>query len=318
MNLSAVMVTHNSAAVVETCWRSVRRLLPGAEVLVIDNSSSDDTVARCRRLDGLRVLAGTDNIGFGRACNQGVSAATASHVLTLNPDVELGHVDTSALEAEIDGEPFGLVAGVLRDNIGGGSLTEHWTRDLLRHAVGPIRPRELPGLPKFPVRHERWWPGGAMLLVNREEFMRLGGFDPRFFLYYEDRDLARRYRAAGLPVRRTDALQARHLGGTSSTGELAGESVRNGWGYLSWIEYLSTWHGADTARRAAGYARLARTQVDRTLALLELAGPMSQRATRKRRDLAELERFIQWQSSFEAGTAAEDFCPNARRIVASL
>jgi hypothetical protein len=58
-----------------------------------------------------------------------------------------------------------------------------------------------------------------MLLVSRKEFLDLGGFDPRFFLYYEDRDLSRRYRNADLPVRVTEGVLGRHVAGTSSASD---------------------------------------------------------------------------------------------------
>jgi GT2 family glycosyltransferase len=184
--------------------------------------------------------------------------------------------------------------------------------------AGPLRPRELPVLPKRVKPQDGWWPPGALLLVAKSEFTRVGGFDPRFFLYYEDQDLARRYRAAGLPVRSTRAVRARHQRGQSSTGEAAGAAVRQGWSYLSWIEYLFMWHGSATAVRAARSARAMRALIDRALAVLERGGPLSGLAARKRSELAELEQFVRWQSSLGEGTAASDFCPNAREIVATL
>jgi GT2 family glycosyltransferase len=235
-------------------------------------------------------------------------------VLFVNPDVELGEVDLGALDAAGDTTPFGLVAPVLKH---GTHASHHWIVDLVRQVAGPLRPNELPRLPKPAPRRSGWWPAGALLLVDRQEFLRLGGFDRRFFLYYEDLDLARRYRAAGLPVRTTRSVRAAHRRGKSSTGDGSGAAVRQGWSYLSWIEYLSIWYGPRTAVRAARYARALRAHVDRALGLLERTGPLSVRATRKRRELAELESFVQRQSSFQEGTAANDFCPRAREIVAA-
>ncbi len=318
MKLSAAIVTHNSAGVLEACCRSVRELLPSAEIIVVDNASTDETQRICRGLDDVRLLANSTNAGFGRACNQGAAAARGSHVLFLNPDVEISRVDARALAAEVSTEPFGLLAPILEDGTRGGSIDEAWPRDLFRHVVGPLRPRELPASPGLLPRRGIWWPVGALLLVNREEFGRLGGFDPRFFLYYEDRDLARRYHAARLPVRTTQSVWARHRGGGSSAGDASGVATREGWSYLSWLEYLCTWNGRDTALRAARSARMLRHEVDRGLALLAHVGPASGRVARKRLELAELDRFVQWQSTFAEGTAAADYCPRARAIVSTL
>jgi N-acetylglucosaminyl-diphospho-decaprenol L-rhamnosyltransferase len=315
MTLSVTIVTHNSAGVLRACWRSVRCSMPGAEIIVVDNASTDDTKLVCEELDGVKLIANAVNEGYGRACNRGAASANGSHVLFVNPDVEIREVDLTGLQAETEATPFGLVAPVLKH---GTHAVSRWPVDLVRHVAGPLRPRELPALPRRAAAGERWWPAGALLLVDREEFLGIGGFDRRFFLYYEDLDLARRYRAAGLPVRLTRSVHALHRQGTSSGERGSGAAARQGWSYLSWIEYLCTWDGLDTARRAAGYARTFRSGLGRTLALLERVGPIARRATRKRAELAEIEAFVGWQSSFQPGTAAEDFCPRARTIEAAL
>jgi GT2 family glycosyltransferase len=233
-------------------------------------------------------------------------------VLLLNPDIELIDLDTQALGTELARRPFGLAAPIIEDGVGGGSLRSHWTRDLLHHALDPLIPRELPPVPRLLPRPRHWWPAGAVLLVDREEFLGLGGFDPRFFLYYEDRDLARRYAGAGLPIRRLECARARHVRGTSSVGELAASPVRQGWSYLSWVEYLAKWERPATATRAVRTARRLGAAVDRGLALLERTGPAAGRAARKRRELADIESFIRDRCDDPVDGG---FCPRAREIV---
>jgi N-acetylglucosaminyl-diphospho-decaprenol L-rhamnosyltransferase len=314
MTLSVTIVTHNSAGVLRACWRSVRCSMPGAEIIVVDNASTDDTKLVCEELDGVKLIANAVNEGYGRACNRGAASANGSHVLFVNPDVEIGAVDLTALRSEAARAPFGLVAPMLKH---GTHPVPHWPADLVRHVTGPLRPRELPAFPKPPHRGDRWWPAGALLLVDRQEFLDLGGFDPRFFLYYEDLDLARRYRAAGLPVRVTRSVRALHARGMSSAESGSGAAARQGWSYLSWIEYLLIWYGPDTAQRAARYARRLRCSVNHTLGLLERARPIARRAARKRLELAEIEAFVRWQCSFGPGTAADDFCPQAREMLSA-
>ena len=315
MTLSAIVVTHNSSDVVLRCLRSVRSRLPGAELIVVDNASTDDTAQRCRELDGVRLFPNAVNVGYGRACNLGADAAGGSHLLLLNPDVEIVDADLSALEREQRSSPFGLLAPVQQWRAGGRRAVRHWTFDLLTHVFDPLWPRELPALPHLPVGRRQSWPTGAALLVDREEFLGLGGFDRRFFLYYEDVDLARRYWAAGLPVRTTDAVRARHQGGTSSTGNTATAALLQGWSYLSWIEYLCTWNGRETAVRATKLTGMLRRQVYRGLGLSARFGPASERVRRKRLELAELDQFV-WQKSTSCDvTAAAEFYPQARAIV---
>lgn len=315
MKLSVIIVAYNSAAVLEACWRSVASLLPDAEVIVVDNASTDDTRRRCQGLGGVKLICNAINVGYGRACNQGATSALGSHVLFLNPDVEISAAGPGALQAEGDTAPFGLVAPAIKH---GTHPVAHWGVELLRHVTGPLRPRELPTLPRLTPVGSGWWPAGAALLVDRHEFAGLGGFDRRFFLYYEDLDLARRYRAAGLPVRLTDSVRARHRQGHSSADDGSAAAARQAWSYISWIEYLCIWYGSDTAVRAARWARALRSGVNRALTLGEGGRPSSGRLTRKRSELAELDSFVRWQCSLQEGTVPADFCPRAREILAAL
>ena len=300
--LSAVVVTHNSADIIQDCLKSVRLHVPVSEIVVVDNASSDETCVRCGDATRTTLVRNSANVGFGRACNQGVAAATGSHVLFLNPDVELLAAHVADLWAEFGYEPFGLVGPFFGDGDGASGAPlllrdNFWPVDVLGHALGPLRPRELPVLPKVRVRRKAWWPGGAALICSRAEFLRIGGFRPEFFLYYEDRDLARRYRAAGLPVRTTRAIVARHTPGTSST---SGDSLRVaalGWAYLGWIEYVSLWRGEATARRAAALVGVLRGLTDRLLTRLESRSLLSGRVERKRIQLRGVDAFVRWQSS---------------------
>lgn len=317
MKLSVIVVTYNSAEVIGACLRSVQAQLPGAETIVVDNASRDGAV-EIARAAGATVHANETNAGFGRACNQGAEAASGTHLLFLNPDVELDSVDGDALAAEFERSPFGLLAPVLQSGARARRAQRPWRVELLSHVLAPLRPRELPVLPRPVIRRGHWWPAGALVFVEREEFRRLGGFDPRFFLYYEDMDLARRYRSAGLPIRLTHSLRGHHHPGSSSTGEGSGAAVRAAWSYLGWLEYLCTWQGPDTAARAARQERRLRGHVDRALGVAERVSPAASRARRKRVELAEVEHFLRWQSTFGEGTAAADFCPRARAIVGTL
>ncbi len=319
MALSAIVVTHNSAAVIETCLSSVRRCLPGTEVIVVDNASADDTRGLCERVGGVTVLANPINAGFGRACNQGAEAATGSHLLFLNPDVRLITIDLPRLHLELESEPFGLVGPVFRSGARTAPLllrNSSWPTDVITHTLGPLRPRELPSFPKLRVRPAAWWPAGAALLSARAEFLGIGGFRREFFLYAEDRDLARRYRDRGLPVCTTRAIVAAHTQGSSSASDDPLRAVAAGWAYLGWIEYLSIWHGQPTARRAVAWSERLQPCLDGLLAGLESRGPLSARARRKRVQLGRIEAFVRWQSSRADGTAEPSFCPRAREIVA--
>jgi N-acetylglucosaminyl-diphospho-decaprenol L-rhamnosyltransferase len=320
--LTAVVVTHNSAEVIDSCLRSLRAQLSNAELIVVDNASTDATRVRCQEFSELTLLENPANLGFGRACNQGAQSATGSHVLFVNPDARLVEAKGSNLWVELTREPFGLIGPLfLRDGARAAPLLlpdRPWPMDVLMHALGPLRPREFPSLPKIPVRRKAWWPGGAVLLAARAEFLSLGGFRPEFFLYYEDRDLARRYRAAGLPVGTTRSIIAQHTPGSSSASDDSLRIAANGWAYLGWIEYLSCWYGDATARRAVLFVHRLQVHAYRMLARLESRGRLSDRVVRKRMQLSGVGAFIRLQSAHTDGAADAAFCPHARKIIAEL
>jgi len=247
--VAVAIVAFNSAESIGTCVESVVRWLPGAEIVVVDNGSTDGPAAAT--FGAVRVLAGERNVGFGRACNRAAELAGASHVLFLNPDARLVSVDAEALSRALAGAgAFGLRAPALTGS--GRPLLRRetsWLRDVVRHAVGAWWPRELHRPGPARAMGGRLWAAAAAVMVRRDEFLGVGGFDPRFFLYYEDRDLSARYREAGLPVGELPGVVAVHAGGGSS-GDGGLRAAPLAWEYLGWLEYVAARYGLPRARLA--------------------------------------------------------------------
>src|SRR5205807_3694245 len=97
------------------------------------------------------------------------------------------------------------------------------------------------------ARSRRWVPGAAFV-VSRSEFLEIGGFDEKLFLYFEDVDLSRRYREHGAGVGETDAVVVTHEGQGSSHDHH--ERIQ-GWAMLSFIELTAKWRGRRDGERAA-------------------------------------------------------------------
>jgi N-acetylglucosaminyl-diphospho-decaprenol L-rhamnosyltransferase len=251
--LSVVIVTFNSRLAIRSCLRALDYTIPDSEIIVVDNGSSDDTLEIVRATQpSATVVRIAENLGFGRACNVGVDHATCEDLLFLNPDVELQQVDLHALVSRLLERPLGLLApavahdgaqarvGLFRDGSWVGGALEHTLFNLLPREIQSARLR----------RRGRDWLSGAMFLARKSEFLAVGGFSPKYFLYYEDRDLALRYRRAGLPLRGTTAIVGRHRTGSSS-GEAMAASARSVWALLGWLQYLQERDGPRTARRGA-------------------------------------------------------------------
>jgi N-acetylglucosaminyl-diphospho-decaprenol L-rhamnosyltransferase len=307
--ISAVIVTYNSSACVGACLASLASALPDAEVLVIDNDSQDETLETVQAAaPSARIIRNRTNLGFARASNRGAAEASGLHLLFLNPDVVINGIERGQLNELLECRPFGLVAPALE---GEGDRLRSETSVVagyLSHTFGALRPREWRYRERIYRGTPRAWVSGALLLVARDEFLELGGFDPRFFLYYEDQELSLRYRHADLPIRTTAAIRGTHAGGTSSASDgLRVEPMA--WSLLSWIEFLWMARGEQTASRCAR-ATLVTLRVIRVgahgLALLPW-----KRARRKKRQLDGLLRAV---SELTSGRDA-DYCPNALHLL---
>lgn len=170
------------------------------EVIVADDASGDPELDALDAVEGLRVIRNLRNLGFLRNCNETALVARGRYLLFLNNDTEpcVGFLD--ALVRLIEARPdAGLVGSKLL--FADGRLQEAggivW-----RDASGWNYGRgDDPGLPAYNTVRETDYLSGASILLRRDLFEQLGGFDPAFApAYYEDTDLAFRIRARGMAV----------------------------------------------------------------------------------------------------------------------
>jgi len=190
-----------------------------AEVVLLDNDSDSFLLRRCvRRWPGVSLRCFGRNRGFARAVNEGCRRARGQWFLLLNPDVRvpeefLDRVLATAERIATEHPRAGVVGFRLRHGDGSrqGSTGPYPT---LRSVVsGLFRRRSRRRCRPLKGRHRRQvpWVTGCCLLVRRDCWRELGGFDEDFFLYYEDVDLCRRARAAGWSVWYEPTLKVTHL-----------------------------------------------------------------------------------------------------------
>jgi N-acetylglucosaminyl-diphospho-decaprenol L-rhamnosyltransferase len=203
-----------------------------ADVVLVDNGSSDDSVELARReLPEVTVLELGENLGFGPALNRAVAAHPADAVILLNNDAEPA---PRFVEALLDG----LGAGV--DSVAGVLLQERAPE--LIDSAGVVADATLMG---FDYLHgepaaaaegaaDPLGPTGGAALYRREAFEAVGGFDERIFLYYEDLDLSLRLAAAGGHCRLAPEARALHAYSASLGAASAAKYQRTGWsrGYM--------------------------------------------------------------------------------------
>ncbi len=221
-DIAVVIVTYNSAHVIGDLLDSLPEALDGltANVVVVDNGSSDGTAELVAAMGGCRLVRSA-NVGYAAGINRGVrEAAPAAAILVLNPDVRLHPGSLPPLLAVLREPRVGIAAPQVLTPQGDLHLS-------LRRE--PTLPRAL-GLTKTrlaifseyvcdPSAYTRPctvdWALGAALLMSRECYETLGGWDETYFLYSEETDLALRARDAGLLTRYEPRSVTVHIGGQS-------------------------------------------------------------------------------------------------------
>lgn len=227
--LDIVVVTWNSGADLLSCLPAAAaclEALPGT-LTIVDNASRTDPEQLVARLaPGALLLANPTNQGFAAAANHGARHGSASAILFLNPDVVVSlPALRTALAALAAREDVGIVGLRFIDEAGRPMISAARLPTLARVVLAAFGlDRVLPALvrPHFltpaelavskPVEQI----SGAFLLIRREIFKRLGGFDEHFFLYHEDADLCRRAAAAGALCWHAAEAAVLHRGGGST------------------------------------------------------------------------------------------------------
>jgi GT2 family glycosyltransferase len=286
-DVSVVVVTYESSACIARCIDALSAHLNPREILVVDNNSNDGTVEALANAPSVEVIVNGSNAGFGRACNVGAARSRSEAILFLNPDALIHRVDKARFRTLVDSAHG--VHGFASS--GPAAFKENAiTMDVLDQAFTPLKPREIT-LPRWPRRRPDWVSGSA-LLVNGSEFRDVGGFDERFFLYYEDRELCARYRRAGAPIKVSRSIELAHEFGTSS-----GDASRvfpYACQILSWIEYTALRAGLGRAQQEMTRVRSFHRRMAKGLSTPPLRSLLRTRAEQKATQLVSLWEAVEY------------------------
>jgi len=219
--IAAIVVTHRSAETIGECLQRLRAAEGVAEIRVVDNASDDGTLDIVQRQaiadPRLRFVANPDNPGFAVACNQGAADSQSPWLAFVNPDcfVEAdslarlrGHAESlgSALVgADLIGEDGVRDAAARRRDPDFAAMLRDPSRAQIGVEVDPAQALQ-------PVDAV----SGALMLLPRALFDRIGGFDAGYRLHAEDLDLCRRVRDAGAAVACANDVRVVHVRGVSS------------------------------------------------------------------------------------------------------
>lgn len=307
--VAVVIPSWNSAGLLPRCLDSVAAQSEPVELVVVDNGSSDGSVELLRERE-VKHVALPRNTGFAAAVNLGVARSRAPAVLPLNADATLAPDAAALLATALAEDPSlgGVQPRILQSEGQAGdeatarlySAGQGLTADgrALEWGAGEaqgaafLRPREVFGV------------CGAVCLLRRELFERLGGYDESYFAFYEDVDLNVRARIAGWRFRYEPEAVAWHLGNVSW---LAGQERPTAWNARlvarNRISTQAKFMPAATLprvlaietgslARAASQRRLRATACGKLEGLLRL--PRSLRERRRLRHEGDLDRARRW------------------------
>lgn len=214
--VTVVIVTYNS---VDTIGAALDSLAPARDAglircVVVDNISRDDTTEFVRRGYGWVTLVENDaNLGYGRGCNAGLERADSRYIMFMNPDATMDRDAIRIMVSFLDEhERCAMVAPAIveGDTLQGcGALPTPWK--IVRRAAGSngsdlnLKAIE-PGAKPFQTD----WLCGAILVTRTDLMKRIGGFDPRIFLYFDETDLCKRLLDEGWELWAVGEAVARH------------------------------------------------------------------------------------------------------------
>jgi hypothetical protein len=274
--VTIVIVNYNAGTDTRRCLESAIADLGNTvwEAIVVDNASDPPNRPPLDGMPRVRVLMNARNVGFGAAVNQAARLSTSPLLWLLNPDCVVRPGAFAVLKKALDTYPDAAIAAPQLLN-GDGSvqasargdpsiMTGLFGRHTLLTRFFPqsgVARRNLPardivasGADSAAVD----WVMGAAMLMRRAAFDAVGGFDERYFLYWEDADLCRRLRDRGWRTRYVPAAAVAHEGGASARTN-AGLAVRafHRSAYLYYARHVqpSRWHPARLFARVALRAR---------------------------------------------------------------
>jgi GT2 family glycosyltransferase len=261
-DLSIIIVNWNGGQLLRRCIESVIQHPPALswEIILIDNASSDDSLAwvRSSNISNLRLIENEENLGFGKANNQGFNLSSASLLFLLNNDAEVRAGTFDRLITTIKSEPKIGACGprVLNPD---GSLqvsvwrnpASPWAMVMAALRLHRLLPKRLAGewlLGEYwdhARRREVNLLLGAAILVKREVIADVGGFDERFHMYGEDLEWCLRIVRGGWKIIFDPAAEVVHHGGHAADQRWLNrdrEIAKHKSTFLFYRLSLSPWH----------------------------------------------------------------------------
>jgi GT2 family glycosyltransferase len=230
--IDLIIINYNSTEYTVSCIENVHKNIGSLNIsiIVVDNNSNDKPDRIVAHFPDVKLIKNSKNIGFGKAVNLALKQTSSKYIILLNPDAKV--IDNSFysfFEYFIKHNEVGIAGPKIIDQDGSiqGSARRFptiWTSIFGRKSPltrlfpgNPITKREFfcfNGEKNKPQSVD--WVSGACMMIRREAINQVGGFDKRFFMYWEDADLCKRLKENGWIIIYYPKAKVRHITGKSS------------------------------------------------------------------------------------------------------
>jgi hypothetical protein len=250
--LSIIIVNYRSWKRLSACLKSIaQQAYDDVEMIVVDNFSNDgEGESFAMQFPQVKFIMQNINGGFAQACNKGAEHASGEWFLFLNPDTVLDKPVLMPLLEKVDQEPDWKLVGIRQFNDEGKDTHPHgiflkwwnvWApvRSLERMFKGEKFSKQF--LSTTPIAYPDWI-SGAFVLIRKNDLLELGGWDERFWMYYEDMDLSKRAAAKGWKRVLYNELICTHSHGGSSRINPETKAITKTEVIISAIRYLKKYN----------------------------------------------------------------------------
>ena len=203
-NLSIIIVTWNTAKITQKCVQTINKFLKNPEIIIVDNGSKDNTIELVSKEKNVKIIKNNANLGFSKANNIGFKQASNEYILFMNSDMEL--IDDSIndlLKYFKDKNNIGIIGPKFLNpdlTIQASVFPKQSALNAFKEFYLNQKNSYLKYTPKTENPIKVWAVSGGCILTRKSFFKSIGGWNEKYFFYFEDLDLCRKINKIGKDV----------------------------------------------------------------------------------------------------------------------